>query len=321
MSHDHGSDSHGGHAHALGGPQSDRRWLLAALVVLVVFMVGEVTAGLLAHSLALIADSGHMLTDAAALLLAVIASRIAERPARGAYTYGFARVDALSGQANGITLLLLAIWFTVEGIRRLIDPSEVKGGVVAIVALVGVAVNILATALASRADRSSLNVRGAVAHLVNDLWAFVATLTAGLIVLWTGWRAADPIASLLVAALMAWTGWQLVRQAGRVFLEGAPQGIDPAALGDELATTSGVAQVHDLHVWVIGARATALSAHVLVQPAFDCHDVADQLRAGLSEKHGIEHVTLQVDHADQPHHDAENCADAHGVVHVAPAQS
>lgn len=322
--HGHGSGDHGhgggGHVHALGGPHADRRWLVSALVVIVVFMAAEVTAGLLAHSLALIADAGHMLTDAAALLLAVIASRIAERPARGAYTYGFARVDALSGQANGITLLLLAVWFTVEGIRRLVDPSEVKGGVVAVVALVGVAVNVLATALASRADRSSLNVRGAVAHLVNDLWAFVATLAAGLIILWTGWRAADPIASLLVAALMAWTGSQLVRQAGRIFLEGAPSDVDPNTLGQELAAVTGVAEVHDLHVWVIGARDTALSAHVLVRPSFDCHDVAEELRGRLADAYGIEHVTLQVDHAERPRHDAESCADAHGIVHVAPAQ-
>src|SRR4051794_5011003 len=160
-------------------------------------MVAEVVAGLLAHSLALLADAGHMLTDAAALLVAVVASRLAERPARGAYTYGFARVDALSGQANGITLLLLAVWFAVEGIRRLVDPADVRGGVVAVVAVIGALVNLLAMWLAGRADQSSLNVRGVLAHLVTDVWAFVATLVAGLIVVWTGWRRADPVASLV----------------------------------------------------------------------------------------------------------------------------
>jgi cobalt-zinc-cadmium efflux system protein len=304
------------HAHAPAGA-ADRRWLLAALGVIAVFMVAEVIAGLLAHSLALIADAGHMLTDAAALLLAVVASRIAERPARGAYTYGFARVDALSGQANGITLLLLAVWFTVEGIRRLIDPSDVRGGVVAVVAMVGVLINVLATWLAGRADRASLNVRGVLAHLMTDVWAFVATLASGLVVLWTGWLRADPIASLLVAALMAWTGARLVRSAGRVFLEAAPRGLDPVRLGDELAAVDGVAQVHDLHVWVLGSREIAMSAHVLVSPSFDCHAVAETLRARLGTQHGIDHVTLQVDHAEQRMHDADNCADAHGVVHSA----
>jgi cobalt-zinc-cadmium efflux system protein len=311
--HDHA------HAHAVAG-RRDRRWLLAALGVVVAFMVAEVIAGLLAHSLALIADAGHMLTDAAALLLAVVASRIAERPARGAYTYGFARIDALSGQANGITLLLLALWFTVEGIRRIVDPSSVSGGVVAVVAVIGAAVNGAATWLAGRADRSGLNVRGVLAHLVTDIWAFAATFVAGVVVLWTGWVRADPVASLLVAALMAWTGSRLVRQAGRVFLEAAPEGLDPQQLGAELVAVDGVAQVHDLHVWVLGSKATAMSAHVLVSPTYDCHEVANSLRTRLAGGHGIDHVTLQVDHAEQQIHDADNCADAHGTVHVSPGE-
>lgn len=309
-----------GHQHAHPAHAGDRRWLSAALGVVVIFMIAEVVAGLLAHSLALIADSGHMLTDAAALLLAVVVSRLVERPARGAYTYGLARVDALSGQANGITLLLLAAWFTFEGIRRLIDPVGVHGGVVAVVAVIGVAINVVATWLASRANRASLNVKGVLAHLVTDLWAFVATLVAGLVIVGTGWTRADPIASLLVAVLMAWTGVHLVRAAGRVFLEAAPKGLDPQALGDELASVEGVAQVHDLHVWVLGSEDAAMSAHVLVQPDFDCHAVAAALRSRLADGHGLDHVTLQVDHEEQQLHDADNCADAHGVVHLSPGQ-
>src|SRR4051794_41014103 len=159
-----------GHEHEHGrSANADRRWLAAALAVVLAFMAAEVVAGLLAHSLALLSDAGHMLTDAAALAVAIAAARIAQRPARGSYTYGFARVDALSGQASGITLMLLAVWFAVESIGRLIDPSSVHGGIVTIVALVGVAVNLVATALAGRADRSSLNVRGVVAHLVTDI--------------------------------------------------------------------------------------------------------------------------------------------------------
>jgi cobalt-zinc-cadmium efflux system protein len=314
-------DNVAGHEHAHPVPRAgDRRWLLAALAVVLTFMAAEVVAGLFAQSLALVADAGHMLTDAAALLVAVIASGLADRPPRGAYTYGFARVDALSGQANGITLLLLAAWFTVEGVRRLIDPSAVRGGVVALVAVVGLAVNLMGTWLASHADRASLNVRGVLAHLITDVWAFVATLLAGLVVLWTGWSRADPIASLLVAALMAWTGVHLVQAAGRVFLEAAPQGLDPQELGAELAAVEGVAQVHDLHVWVLGSSAAAMSAHVLVQPAFDCHEIAASLRTRLAEGHGLEHVTLQVDHEEQQLHDADNCADAHGTVHLSPAE-
>lgn len=309
----------GGHAHHHPRPaNADRRWLVAALCVVVAFMVAEVVAGMLARSLALISDAAHMLSDAAAITMAIVAARIAQRPARGAYTYGFARVDALSGQASGITLLLLAIWFTVQAVYRLVHPAGAHGGVMTAVALVGVAVNVLATALAGRADRASLNVRGVVAHLMTDIWAFAATAVAGLVILSTGWTRADPVATLVVAALMAWTGWGLVRAAGRVFLEAAPADIDPRTLGQELAASQGVAEVHDLHVWQIGPEATAVSAHVLVLASHDCHEVASALRTVLRERYGVSHVTMQTDHVDAAAHAATNCADAHGVIHTAP---
>jgi cobalt-zinc-cadmium efflux system protein len=297
----------------------DRRWLLGALAVVAAFMIGEFIAGLLANSLALLADAGHMLTDAAALLLAVVASRVAERPARGAFTYGFGRVDALSGQANGITLVLLAIWFVVEGIRRLFHPETVHGAVVTVVALIGIVCNVVATWLAGRADRRGLNVRGVLAHLTTDVWAFGSTLAAGVVIMLTGWLRADAIASLFVAGLMLWTGGGLVRAAYRVFLEAAPAGMDPAQVGADMAAVDGVAQVHDLHVWELGGQYSALSAHVLVHPALDCHTVAERLRARLADEHGIEHVTLQVDHADdRAAHRVDRCADPHGDVHVSP---
>jgi cobalt-zinc-cadmium efflux system protein len=300
----------------------DSAWLVAAFGVVTAFMIGELIAGLLANSLALLSDAGHMLTDAGALLLAVIASRVAERPARGAFTYGFKRVDALSGQANGITLVLLAILFVVEGVRRLIHPQAVHGPVVIAVAIVGVAVNALATWLASRADRRGLNVRGVLAHLLTDIWAFAATLAAGIVVTATGWLRADAVASLAIAALMFWTGGGLVRAANRVFLEAAPVGLNPAEVGAEMAAVEGVASVHDLHVWELGGQNSALSAHVLVDPTLDCHEVAARLRRRLAAGHGIEHVTLQVDHADdQAAHRIDGCFEAHGEVHVSPPES
>lgn len=302
-----------------GSARADRRWLAAALTVIIAFMVGEVVAGLLAHSLALLTDAAHMLTDAAALVAAIAASRIAGRPPRGRYTYGFGRADALSGQANGITLVVLAILVAVEAVRRLVHPGAVTGSVVVLVAVIGVGVNTAATALAGRAEHEhSLSVRGVVAHLATDLWAFAATVVAGVVVLTTGWDRADPIASLAVAAFMAWTGWRLVRAAGRVFLEAAPPAVDPDALAGELIATPGVAEVHDLHVWQLGPESTALSAHVLVVPAVDCHEVATRLRTLLAERHGIGHVTLQTDHADVPAHDAATCEHACGAIHSAP---
>jgi len=199
-------------------------------------------------------------------------------------------------------------------------PAAVHGGVVTVVALVGAAVNVLATWLATRADRSSLNVRGVLAHLVTDIWAFAATFVAGVLILATGWARADAVASLVVAALMAWTGFGLVRVAGRVFLEGAPQGVDPYALGVELAAIAGVAELHDLHVWQIGSGESAVSAHVLVETPNDCHEVSSRLRLVLAQRYGIGHVTLQADHADAPSHHATDCAGSHGQVHVPRAR-
>jgi cobalt-zinc-cadmium efflux system protein len=308
MSHDHR-----GHSHPVATAETDRRWLLAALAVIVAFMVGEVVVGLLVGSLALLTDAGHMLTDAAALALAIVASKLAQRPPRGPYTYGFTRIDAVSAQANGITLLLLACWFVIEAVRRLFNPPQVEGGPVLIVAIIGIAVNVIAVVLAGKANRSSLNVRGAVAHIVNDLWAFIATALAGSIILASGWTRADAIASLIVAGLMVRSGLGLVRAAGRVFLEAAPTGVDPSRIGRDMATVAGVAEVHDLHVWDLGAAEPALSAHVVVAVPFDCHEVADGVRRVLADQHRISHATLQADHRhdDQPLV-ADDCAVRHG---------
>jgi cobalt-zinc-cadmium efflux system protein len=311
---------HGPHLHR-AGPQADRRWLSAALAVILAFLLAEVVVGLAVGSLALLTDAGHMLTDAGALAVAIVASGISQRPARGAYTYGFTRVDALSAQANGITLLLLAAWFTVAAVRRLLHPPDVPGAAVLVVALLGIAVNLLAVLLAARADQSSLNVRGALAHLVTDLWAFVATAVAGLVILVTGWTRADAVASLVVAGLMVVSGVALVRSAGRVFLEAAPHGTDPAHIGRSMASVAGVHEVHDLHVWDLGAGEPALSAHLVIDADHDCHEVARGVRRVLAETHRIDHATLQADHqhGDQPLVGDDCAPERHGPGYVGNA--
>jgi cobalt-zinc-cadmium efflux system protein len=318
--HDHAHSA--GHAHGHGGPavsaSTDRRWLSVALGVLLAFMCLEVVAGLLAHSLALLTDAGHMLTDVASLMVAIVAVGISARPARGAYTYGFARVDALAGQASGITMLLLSVYFVVEAVRHLIEPAPATGGVMTVVALVGIAANVIATAATSRADRGKLSIQGAMAHLVNDIWAFLATGAAGVVILLTGWSRADAVASLVIAALMAISGVGLVRAAGRVFLEAAPPGLNPLTLGAELAGVPGVAQVHDLHVWQIGPGVSAVSAHVLVLPPRDCHAIGASMRQLLAERHNLRHATLQLDHLPADGGAEHVCEDAHGPVHAAP---
>ena len=244
----HGDKQGDGHSHGVN-PDADKRYLSGALALIVAFMVAEVVVGIIAGSLALISDAGHMLTDAASIVLALWAINLAARPARGRWTYGFKRAEILSAQANGLTLLLLAAWFIYEAIRRLFDPPEVEGLLVFITALVGIVINIAAAWLISKANRTSLNVEGAFQHILNDLYAFIATAIAGLVVLFTGFARADSLAALIVAALMIKAGYGLVRESGRIFLEGAPEGLDPDLIGPAMAGRPGVAEVHDLHIW------------------------------------------------------------------------
>jgi len=290
------------HAHG-PAPGADARWLWGALALILAFMAGEVAAGLVAHSLALISDAAHMLTDAAAIGLVLVTARLAARPPVGWYTYGLKRTEIMSAQANGITLVLLAAWLGYTAIRRLVTPPAVAGGTVLVVALAGVAVNVVATLLIARSARPqpdtsrSLNVVGAFRHIVTDLYAFAATALAGLIIMLTGLGRADAIATLVVVVLMLYAGAGLIRASARIFLEAAPAGLPPAAVGAAMAARPQVAEVHDLHIWEITSGMPAASAHVLVAPGSDCHAVRADLEEFLSSEYGITHATLQVDHA------------------------
>jgi cobalt-zinc-cadmium efflux system protein len=270
-----------------------------ALGLIVAFMAVEVAAGVLAHSLALISDAAHMLTDAAALGLTLVALRLASRPARGAMTYGFQRVEVLAAQANGITLLVLAGAIVYSAVARLLSPQSVSAWAMIAVALAGIAVNGGATAALAGAGREAhMSVEGSFQHLLTDLFAFVGTALAGAVILLTGFDRADPIASLVVAALMLRSAVWLLRDSGRVFLEAAPRGLDPQEVGHALASGVDVVEVHDLHVWELSAGFPALSAHVLVKREADCHAARRALEALLRERFGLEHTTLQVDHED-----------------------
>ena len=241
-----------------------------------------------------------MLTDAASIVLALWAINLAARPAYGRWTYGFKRAEILSAQANGLTLLLLAAWFIYEAIRATVRPPRGQGLLVFITAMVGIAVNIAAAWLISKANRTSLNVEGAFQHILNDLYAFIATAVAGLVVVLTGFTRADSIAALVVAGLMIKAGYGLVRESGRIFLEGAPKGLDPDVIGPAMAGRPGVAEVHDLHIWDVTSGMPALSAHVLVDPTGDCHHVRRDLEVLLKGTYEIDHTTLQVDHMTPP---------------------
>jgi cobalt-zinc-cadmium efflux system protein len=268
--------------------------------LIVAFMAAEVVAGIVAHSLALLSDAAHMLTDAGAIALSLVALRLAARPAGGPMTFGLKRAEILSALLNGTALAVLAAFIVYEAIRRLLAPPEVDGALVVAVALVGVAVNLAATRLLATADRRSLNLEGSFRHVLTDLYAFIATAVAGAVVLATGYARADSIASLLVAGLMLHAAWGLVRDSGRVLLEGAPTGIDPDDVGRALLTHPSVLEVHDLHVWEVTSGFPALSAHVLVRPEADCHAARRELADLLEEQFELEHTTLQMEH-EAPH--------------------
>ena len=288
-----------GHAHDHGhgvSADTDRRRLGIALALLVAFAIGEVVVGVLAGSVALLTDAGHMVSDALALGLALVAIGLAARPPGGSLTYGLKRAEPASALVNGAALAVLAIVFCVGSITRLVDPHDVDAVPVLVLALAGIPVNLVATWVLSGANRDAINVEGAFQHLLTDLYAFIATAVAAVVILATGFDRADPIAALLIAALMARAAWGLLRGSARIFFEAAPSGVDVQEVGRALAAIPGVCSVHDLHVWELTSGFPALSAHVLVGAKVDCHDRRAELQALLHERFGIDHATLQVEH-------------------------
>jgi cobalt-zinc-cadmium efflux system protein len=283
------------HRHDHGG---DRRALRVALVLIAALMTGEVVAGILAHSLALLSDAAHMLTDAGALGLSLLALRLAARPAGGSLTFGLRRAEVLSAQANGGTLLVLAGLILYEAVHRLVSPLPAGGWTMLAVALAGTIVNLLATAQLARANRANMAIEGSYQHVMTDLAAFAATVAAGAVIVATGFTRADPIASLAVVALMLRSSYGLLRESGRVLLEAAPSGMDVEQVGLALAADPRVSSVHDLHVWEIGTDFPALSAHVLVRQGDDCHAVRRDLEHLLEDRFDLHHTTLQVEHVE-----------------------
>jgi cobalt-zinc-cadmium efflux system protein len=295
--HTHAAAGAAGHGHSHEIAQdADRGKLAIALGLILAFMAVEVAVGIAASSLALLSDAAHMLTDAAAIALALVAIDLARRPARGAFTFGLKRAEILSAQFNGATLLVLGLLVVVEGVRRVINPPDVEGAAVLIVALVGVVVNLAATMTLARANRSSLNVEGAYQHLLTDLAAFIATAIAGALILLTGFREADGIAALIVAGIMLYASYGLLKESGRIFLEAAPRGMDVGEIGNALVHAPGVVEVHDLHVWEVSSGFPSLAAHVVVGRDSDCHQARLELQQILRERFAIEHTTLQMDH-------------------------
>lgn len=305
------SDNHGpshGHDHGIT-ENADARYLASALALLIAYMIGEVVVAVTSHSLALLSDAGHMLTDAGAIGVAIWAMRLAARPARGSWTFGWKRAEILSALGNGVSMLVIAALVVVEAIRRLsaTDDASVNGTAVLATALVGVVVNIAAAWLLARANRSSLNVEGAYQHIVTDLYGFIGTIVAAIVILTTGWAKADAVASLLVVALMLRASWGLLRDSGRVLLEAAPAHIDMDAIRAHLLEVDHVTDVHDLHVWTVTSDLPSLSAHLVIQDSCfnDGHaaQILAQVHQCLDGHFEVDHSTFQLEPESHGEHE------------------
>jgi cobalt-zinc-cadmium efflux system protein len=264
------------------------------------FTAVEIVGGILTGSLALLADAVHMLSDNVALALALLAVWLAGRPSTPARSFGYQRAEILAALANGVILVVLAVWIFVEAWGRLMDPPEVLAGWMAVVAGVGLAVNLAAAAILARAGHDTLNMRAALRHVIADALGSAGVLVAALVILVTGWGYADPLAGALIAVAVLASSWSVLRDSVNILLEAAPKGIDAGELGRRLAQMPGVVEVHDLHVWTITSGFPALSAHVLVERDDDCHARRRELEELLLNEYGIEHTTLQVDHTSAP---------------------
>jgi cobalt-zinc-cadmium efflux system protein len=248
-----------------------------------------------------------MLTDVAALGLSAWAVRLARRPAEGRWTFGWHRAEILSAAVNGVTLVAIALLIGVEAIQRLISPQHVHGGLVLTVAIVGAAMNVVVSWVLSKANRTSLNIRGAYLHILTDLFAFIGTAIAGLIIMLTGWERADSIASLFVVMLMIWTAWGLLRDSGKILLQASPDNLDLVHVRAHLSEVDHVLTIHDLHAWTVTSGQTTLSAHVVVEDhCFDsghAPQVLDALQQCLTDHFDIEHATFQLEPATHVSHE------------------
>ncbi|MGC2192758.1 MAG: cation diffusion facilitator family transporter [Candidatus Dormiibacterota bacterium] len=299
------------HAHVVPGhgvtAEADRRYISLALALIVAFMVFEVIAALIAGSLALLADAGHMLTDVGALSGALWASHLAARPSSDRFSFGLKRAEVLAAAVNGVTLLLVAALVGVDAVGRLIAPRPVQGLALLVVAGVGVVVNLAVVRILTRAKRSSMSLRGATTHVLTDLYAFIATVVAGAVILEFGFQRADSIASLLVVILMLRAASGLLIESGRILLEGTPESVDLEAVRRHLNALPNVLGVHEVHAWTLTSNLPVVSAHVIVSDACltdgSSGKVIDQLQACLAGHFDVEHSTFQLEPATHADHE------------------
>ena len=285
------------HAHTHADADNERR-VLWAMLLTGGFMLAEVVGGIVAGSLALLADAGHMLTDCAALALAWMAFRIGRRPHDARRTYGYHRFQVLAAFVNGLSLIAIVLWIAIEAVRRLLDPVEVLGGLMLVIAVLGLLVNLAAFWILHGGDRANLNIRGAALHVMGDLLGSVAAIVAALVIFWTGWMPIDPLLSLCVTLLILRSAWLLVRRSSHILLEGTPDWLDVDELRRSLAAAVPLVEdVHHVHAWMLTSERPLLMMHARVQAGADHDQVRKAIQEALVRDHGIDHATIQIERA------------------------
>jgi cobalt-zinc-cadmium efflux system protein len=287
MSHDHKHDAN----------EKNLRRVMAALLLTGTFMVVEVIGGIISGSLALLADAGHMLTDTMALALAAVAFRVSKRPPDGKLTFGYQRFQILAAFVNGLSLLAVVGWILFEAINRLIEPNEILGETMLMVAAAGLLVNLFSFAVLHSGDQENLNIRGAALHVAGDLLGSVAAIVAAVIIIYTGWTLIDPILSVAVAALILKSAWTLVKRSGHILLEGAPEWLDVKAMQNRIvAGVPGVGEIHHVHIWGLTPQALMLTMHMSVTDNVASQsEVVRDTKKFLKDEYGIGHATIEVD--------------------------
>jgi cobalt-zinc-cadmium efflux system protein len=296
MGHHH---DHGRHEVARSGRAQSRTRLAWILAFTLVYMVAEIVGGYLADSLALLADAGHMFSDAAALGLSLFAAWISQRPPTPQHSYGYYRAEILAALANGATLIAIAIFIFVEAFNRFRSPEVVQGPLMLFIATGGLVVNVLGLSILHAGKAESLNVHGAWLHLLTDALGSVAAIAAGALIWRFSWYWADPAASVLIGLLVIYSSWNLVKQAIGILMESTPRHLNVDAVHDAMLSAPGVREVHDLHIWTITSGMESLSAHVVLLAGYETHASLDNLRKVLHDQFGIDHITIQIDPAGQ----------------------
>lgn len=296
MGHHHGHSHGHHHGHHHHGHSANKKALLLSFLLITTFMIVEVIGGLLTNSLALLADAGHMLSDAAALGLSFFALKLGEKAASQSNTYGYKRFEIIAAALNGLTLMIISIYIFYEAIQRFANPPEVQSVGMLVISAIGLIVNIIAAWILMRGDKDeNLNVRSAFLHVLGDMLGSVGAIVAALLMIFFGWGMADPIASLIVAVLIIISGWRVTKDSFHILMEGAPAQIKLEDVKGALGKIAGVTEVHDLHIWSITSGIPMLSCHIAISEDSVHDQILEQAQGILHDNFGIEHSTIQVE--------------------------